>query len=133
MRDLLLNVAQEYYLGQLANIRVISLRRLLEKMRPIMTRRLLSRDKVVPGVVGIDLTDEQGLSERMRLTLDTSGVNVDSDPADLCVKVDSLQLVRLLFGLQGPSRWCPWLGNQTASLLDQVFPLDLYVFKMDHV
>lgn len=132
-RDLLLRLGQEYYLGPIANLRVVHLRRLLEKLRPSMTKRLLARSAGRAGAVAIAVTDADGLREEATLCIHKEGVVVGRDAHAFRVEVDSLRLVQMLYGLDVPSRWCPWLEAETARLLDQVFPLDLYVAPIDHV
>jgi hypothetical protein len=96
-----------------------------------MNRRLETRSSVIGGAVEITVAYSDGVTESMTLAVERGGVHVEiGRGATASVAVDSLQLVRLLFGLDVPSRWCPWLDRKAAELLDQVLPLDVYVFKL---
>lgn len=133
LRDRLLRSGQEYYLGPIANLRVVHLCRLLEKMAPSMSQRLAVRSPVRTGAITIAVTDADGLREEATLCVHKEAVAVDRDAHASRIEVDSLRLVQLLYGLDVPSRWCPWLEPEAARLLDQVFPLDLHVAPFDHV
>ncbi len=133
LRETLLRIGQEAYLGPLVNLRVINLNQLLRKLQPLLTRRVQTLPAAATGAVSIALRDPLVGDSRVTLHFESDGVAVTGQTTRRVVEVDSLQLTNLLFGRDVPSRWCPWLDRRVAQLLDQVLPLDLYLFQMDHV
>ncbi len=127
LTSLLVKVSLYWTINPLGMIRIIDLRRCLEKLRDNMNANL-EKSGQRRGEVSLEVRDTG-----QKVTLETDReVHISEKEVRSKVRLDQREMVRLIFGLDSPSRGFQ-LKSELGLLLDQVFPVDLYLRRLDHI
>lgn len=128
LTSLLTEVSLSWEIKPLGMIRIMDLRKSLEKLKGSMKANLERAGKGREGKITLEIPE---INQRVTLEIDED-IHISNRELSPKIKLSQREMVRLLFGLDYPSKTFG-LKDEVNLLLDQIFPLDLYVWSLDYI
>ena len=128
LTSLLTEASLSWEIKPLGMIGIMDLRKSLEKLKGSMVANLERCGKGREGKVTLEVPE---LNQMVTLEIDED-IRLSSEEVSPKLKLNQREMVRLLFGLDYPSKTFG-VQDEVTLLLDQIFPLDFYVWGLDYI
>jgi len=128
LTTLLTEASLSWQITSLGMVGIMDLEKSLEKLRGNMKANLTRAGWGRKGKVTLEILET---NQRVTLEIDED-IHLSHREASTRIKLSQREMVRLLFGLDAPGKTFAF-KDEIRLLLDQIFPLDLYVWSLDHI